>query len=150
MSLILYVNSRNRSNSGGTDSNFEFYFEQLANPIRTFTKISLLNISIPKTYFLVDNNEFFLIEGSSTITLSMPHGNYNIMSFAETLSQVLINGSINGFIYKVTSDIGRSLNAPITGMYKYIIQGNINNLPVSIEVGTTLFEQFGFNRNSTN
>jgi hypothetical protein len=82
--------------------------------------------------------------------LVMPHGNYNIIAFAQTLSQVLTSGSTHGFIYNVTSDVGRALTMPITGKYTYTIQANDSLLPVSIEVGLTLFEQFGFERESVN
>lgn len=147
--LILYVNSRNRLPGFGTDTEFNYYFKQLTDTRIPYTKISLLSISIPKTYYLVDDNQFFLHEGDDIIEISMPKGNYNILSFAKVLSTMLSSSSHHGFVYNVSSDETKALNQPVTGKYEYSIQNN-QGVAVAIQLGKTLFEQFGFDRDSTN
>ena len=151
-SLILYVNSRNRIDTpGSTDTNFFYYFKELVNSTITYTKVSLLSISIPKTYYLVNENSFLVHEGDVTKEFSMPHGNYNIKSFARVLSTLISGGnSPHGFVYNVYTDVTSQLTQPTTGKYTYTIQGNSAQISVLIEVHNTLFEQFGFNRNSVN
>jgi hypothetical protein len=128
--LIVYVNSRNRI--GDTDSNFQYYFEEIKNSMFNFTKVTLLSISIPKTYYLISTNSFFLNEGDDTIQLSMLIGNYNVLSFTQTLSTLLSSNSPNRFVYNVQSDVKTQLALPTLSKFTYIIQNNSNNTMVSI------------------
>jgi hypothetical protein len=99
---------------------------------------------------LVSINSFFLNEGDDTIQLSMPIGNYNVLSFTQTLSTLLSSNSPNRFVYNVQSNVRTQLTLSTLGKFTYTIQNNNNNTMVSIQVGTTLFEQMGFNRNTVN
>ena len=117
--LILYINSRNWLS--GSDSDFLYFFKELNNPFVNYTKVSLLSISIPKEYYLININTFFLNEGDNKIKLSMPIGNYNTLSFTSTLSFILTSNSQNGFVYSVKSDITSQLFRPTTGKFTYII-----------------------------
>lgn len=124
-SLILYVNSQSCIDTpGSTDSNFYYFFPELANSIIKYKKVSLLSISIPKTYYLVDTNNFFLNERETTIELSMSAGNYNTISSATVLSNLLSSNSPNSFVYTVSSDISSQLRQSTTGKYTYSIQAN--------------------------
>ena len=101
--LIVYINSR--AWLSGSDSDFLYFFKELNNPFVNYTKVSLLSISIPKEYYLININTFFLNEGKNKIELSMLIGNYNTLSFASTLSFILTSNSQNGFVYSVKSNI---------------------------------------------
>ena len=150
MSTVVYVNSRKRITSDflNSDTHFKYFIPELEDSRYKFTKIALLSISIPKTYYLVTtSNKFFLIEGSDVIPISLPVGNYDILSFASTASSLMSYNSKNNIVYHIVSNALNILSGPVTGKYFYSYEGPSSML-IGIQLGATLFEQFGFDQDS--
>jgi hypothetical protein len=138
---IFYVNSRNRTS--GTNSNF-FYSLNLKDSDR-YSHAVILQASIPKSYYLVvsGQNTFTLTENGSDATITISPGNYNRKNFKTTLQTLLNAGSPNGWTYAVSIP-----SAPDTGYYNFTVSGNAGLQP-SFTFTTYLYEQLGFNINST-
>jgi hypothetical protein len=51
----------------------------------------------------------------------MPIGNYNVLSFVQTLSTLLSSNSPNGFAYNIRTDVVTQLARPTTGKFTYTI-----------------------------
>ena len=139
-----YVDSRNRIS--GTDSNFTF-----AIPLKkdeTFTHVCILDAVIPKSYYLIraGKNTFTLVENGTLITVTIPTGNYSRRSFQATLQTLLTAASLNGWTYTITYPTATS--AADTGKYIYTVTNNSGSQP-SFIFTTNVFEQLGFNLNST-
>lgn len=148
----IYINSKRRTLPSNT-SNF-FYYSPEIESIRNkneYTKITLLRASIPKTYYLINENSFTLIEGNTRVNLSLPQGKYNIENFRERLAHTLQQGSSHGFMYHVLSDTLEQFEAPITGKYTFTVEGNDElQIPIAIELYGVLYEQMGFDAHSVN
>src|SRR5947209_2636885 len=98
-SSIYYINSANRTS--GNDSDFTYAIN--IPPDSKYNKVCLLQASIPKSYYLVRDNEVFqLDEDVIAANITVPPGNYGRKSFATTLSNLLTNLSPHGWTYVVT------------------------------------------------
>ena len=141
---IFYVNSKNRIT--GTDSSFTYAFN--VDPVPGFDKVVMLSCSIPKSYYLVQtgSNTFTLQEGTSTATITIPQGNYSRASLAITLKAALNSSSPNSYNYNVT--IPNTLTTVDLGYYTFTVSGN--TYQPSFIFTSNLYEQLGFNINSTN
>lgn len=141
----VYVDSSNRIS--GTDSNFSYSIPLPPLPgSQRYTHVTVLDALVPKSYFLVQAglNTFQLSENGTTVTLSMPVGNYTLAVWETTIQSVLNAGSPNGYTYNVTFP---SVNVVQTGMLTYTV--NSTN-PISLTFNQFLYEPFGFPKNSTN
>lgn len=139
---IFYINSRNRTS--GTDS--DFWYSLDINPIYEYDRITVLDCSIPKSYYLVQSprNTFIVKEGINTFIISMPPGNYNRTSFKNILETQL--NSTCDFTYSISYE-----NIAVTqdtGKYTFTVSNNTSQPSFIFE--SYLYEQFGFDENSTN
>ena len=138
------INSRNRIE--GTNSNFTFSLDIDPNVI--YDRVVLLDASIPKSYYTVQDgfNTFSLQEGTPTRTITMPPGNYTRISFANELTTALNSGGV-GWTYTITyQNIGITVDS---GHYFFAVSGNSSVQP-SFIFTNSLYEQMGFDINSTN
>jgi hypothetical protein len=136
--LIYYVNSYNRV--VGTDSDFTYIFN--IPPNIDVNRVVVLQASIPKTYYLIeDDNYFTLTENSNSVNISLPEGNYSVTQLKQTLSQLLTSNSPLGYTYTV--DLSTTLG-------KFIFTVTNNTYQPIINVSNTLYELLGFNAYSTN
>lgn len=141
---IVYVNSASRLE--GTDSNFSYLID-LSGTSRNFDRVVCLSAIIHKSYYLVESgNSFTLIEGALTASISITAGNYNRRTFAAAIQTALNAASPNGWTYVVSSP---AANAVDTGKYTLTVTGNGGVQP-SFVFTDTLYQQLGFNENSTN
>ena len=140
-----YVNSRNRMS--GTDSNFAYYFN-IPKDSR-YNKVCLLQASIPKSYYMVQEGEYFdLQEGILTANITVPP-NYTRKSFAVVLQATLTTSSPNGWTYLITYPNSSTLGD--TGLYTYTVSGNAGTQPTFIfSTSNDLWKHMGFNSGSTN
>lgn len=143
---IFYVNSRNKINE--TDSHTDFSYMLNIDPNETFDKVVLLSCSIPKSFYLIQENEnsFILDENGSQVTITLPAGNYNRSSLGLTLRNQLNTLSPNGWIYNVTYP---TINQTCDDGKYHIVVTNNSSQP-SFIFGNYLAEQLGFEMNSIN
>jgi len=142
---VFYINSFNRTS--GTDSDFFINLDMDRN--NTYDRVVLLDASIPKTYYVVQNgyNTFQLTENTSTVTITIPYGNYNRSSFKNVVTTQLNANSPNGYTYAITNQNIQTTQD--TGNYFFSVTGNGAVQPI-FTFTTNLYEQFGFNANSSN
>lgn len=140
---IFYVDSHQRIS--GTHSNFSY---QLEYNNEDFDHCVVLQASIPKSYWLIQNGEntFVLDEISNQVTITMPVGNYSRSSFAYQLQYQLNTYSPNGWTYQIS--IPNSSMTGDTGLYTWTVTGNGGVQPRFIFTDY-LYEQFGFEPNSS-
>jgi len=108
----------------------------------------MLQCNIPKLFFVqAGQNTFTLVENTSSVVVSIPIGNYGRSSFKTQVQTSLNAASPHAYVYTVT--ISNSLTGSDTGLYYFSVSGNGSVQPQFIFT-TYLYEQFGFNSNSTN
>lgn len=140
---FVYVNSEDRLS--GTHENFSF---QIKHDLTNFTRVALMAASIPKTYYLIDtgNDTFVLREFDGDKTITLDHGTYSRSTFATNL-QTKINAAATG-TYTITFPTG---NDPEDGKFTFTRTGGTGTAQPSIVLSNDeLYEQLGFDRNSTN
>lgn len=140
---IFYVDSHQRTS--GTHTNFSYVFEFQ----EEYDHVVVLQANIPKSYYMVINgrNTFILREGIIDTTITLPFGNYSRSSFRLQLISSLNAASPNSWIYNV--QIPNTAITADTGYYYYTVTGN-SSQPSFIFNNNNLYEQFGFEPNSTN
>ena len=148
MSLItskktFYVDSHKRLS--GTHSNFSYYFD-FRN--EDYDHCVVLQATIPKSYYLVrpGENTFVLNENGNHVVISMPIGNYSRTSFGFQLQYQLNTNSPNGYTYVMSTPNNQQTSD--TGLYTWTVSNNAGIQP-SFIVGEYLYEQLGFNSNTT-
>ena len=96
---LFYIDSHNRLS--GTHSNFTY---QLDYKNEDYDHCVVLQASIPKSYWLIQNNQntFTLDEISNQVTISIPVGNYSRSSFAYQLQYQLNTNSPNHYTYQIS------------------------------------------------
>lgn len=141
---IFNINSHNRES--GTNSNFTYKLK--INHDLIYDKVVLLDCSIPKSYYIIQNglNTFTLQEDTDLAVITVTPGNYNRNSLRSMLIQLLNSESPNGWIYDITNN---NINTAVDdGKFAYTVSGN-SSQPIFIFTNF-LYEQMGFNSNSTN
>ena len=144
--FIYYVNSAKRLNASDSNSNFSYKFLNLQDG--EFDSVVVLSASIPKSFYLFQNgqNTFQLEENTTTVTITIPQGNYNRNSLATTVKNLLNTNSPNGWTYNITYP---NINTTVDeGYYYFTVTGNSSQ--PSLIFGSYCYEQLGFNINSTN
>jgi hypothetical protein len=142
-SRIYYVNSINRLS--GDCGNFSYKLSIPAGS--TFDSVCVLQADIPISYYLVPPlyNRFFLTEtGFPATMVTVPVGNYNALSFATVVKNCLNQASPNRWIYNI--QFPQSYTSVSTAKYTFSVVGTGS---VSFTFSDALFEQFGFDANST-
>lgn len=141
---ILFIDSDLRE----TGSSYDFSY--VLNIPKDCTKVSVVQASIPKTYYLVGsgNNTFTVRHGVTSYTVTVPVGNYSMRVF-KTVMTALLN-ALSAFVYTITYP-GSAGDMAETGKFIFAVSGNAGVQPVFIfPERSTLYRQMGFNYNSTN
>jgi len=143
-SRIVYINSLNRT----TGSNEDFVTTLSVSPDEQYDTVCVLYAQIPISYYLVSStsNTFQLKENSSIVTITIPAGNYTSYSFTNVVVPLLNSASPNHWVYSIS--INNSFNNVTDGKFYYTVSGNSSQ--PSLMFTNNLYEQFGFNKNSTN
>lgn len=143
---IIHFSSLDREPIQG-DSNSHFTVT-LKNPIVTESKVVVLRLSIPKTYYNVrEENHFTLIEGNQSVNIHLPPANYSIPSFRAKLQSTLTEKSPNGYIYTIDLNLFGSLQVGDTSKFVF----HVSAIPTGNEqprfaFNDTLYQQMGFNK----
>lgn len=142
---IFYVNSKNRIS--GTNSDFTYVLN--IKPNNEYNRICVLQCLIPKSYYLVQQNQntFTLTEDETDVNITLPIGNYSRKSMQRVLQTQLNNTSPHGWNYTITYP--SSSSEADTGKFTFTVSGNGGTQPV-FTFGEYLYEQLGFNSNSSN
>lgn len=113
-----------------------------------YDRIVLTQCLIPLSYYTVSagQNTFVLNENGSTVTISIPPGNYNTTNFPIEIVSLLNEYSPNGYIYTISYPDETKVTQ--TGKFTYGV--NVNT-PVSFifPSSSDLAIRFGFNIGST-
>ncbi|MGV8131480.1 MAG: hypothetical protein ACP5N7_05275 [Candidatus Pacearchaeota archaeon] len=119
-----------------------------------YDSVSLLQASIPKSYYLVREpfNTFILQENKTNeVTITVQPGNYSLSSFKNIIKTLLNDNSPNNLTYNLTSP---NINTECsTGKITYTVEANIliTSQPALIfPYSSNLYKQFGFESESTN
>lgn len=135
-----YINSENRTS--GTSSNFTYDIDipDGAN----FDSCLVVDLSVPFTYYIVraGHNFFSLTENGVDVVITVPRGNYDARSFADTLTGLLNSSSPNSWVYTIQLDM-------TLAKYKYSVSGNGAIQPI-FSFSNHLADQTGFGKFSTN
>ena len=144
---IFYVDSHQKLNATDTDTNFSYYFDTHG---EKYDYVAVLQATIPKSYYLVQDgrNTFVLNENGNYVTITVPIGNYSRSSFRSVIQSLLTTNSPLGFVYTVT--IPNVSNQADDGKYTFAVSDPLPIWPVQLIFTEYLYEQFGFNKNSTN
>jgi hypothetical protein len=139
-SRMYYINSATRISG----SNQAFTVPITIPADSEYDHIALIDCSIPLTYYNLDSpfNTFTLKEGSLSVLITIPSGNYNVLNFQTTLIPLLNSLSPNGFVYSMTFN-------SVTAMYTYSVTGNAGVQPSFIFTDFVV-SQMGFSMNSSN
>jgi hypothetical protein len=146
---IVHINSSFRENIAG--SSHSDFTVRLKYPIRDEIYVVLLRASIPKMWYLINSDNYFtLVEGGQTVNISLPIGNYGVSSFRDAVQTLLTQNSPNNYIYTIQANTRGANSAVDTGKYIYSVSAIPHNTPQpSLVIYDTLYEQFGFERNTT-
>lgn len=141
---LFYLNTALRTSGSANSSNFSLKIDIPQE--QKFTHACVIEANIPKSYYLIQtgHNTFVLSELGVQSTVTILPGNYSASSFAYNLAAALNTASTHTWVYTVSLPISPS---PLTGKYTYTVVGS--GQP-SFIFTTDLYEQLGFNANSTN
>jgi hypothetical protein len=140
---FIYVDSHNRLS--GSHNDFTYLLDLHNLDVDT---VCCIRTTIKKSYYLVPEgqNTFVLIEGGNSVTLTIPKGNYSASSFRYVLLNLLNTNSPNHWTYAIS--LPNPQIEANTGLYTFSVSGNTSQ--PSFQFTTYLYEQFGFEPNSTN
>jgi len=143
-SRIEYISSANRT--AGTNEDFYYQLSPWSND-DVYDYAVVLYANIPITYYLVvsGQNTFKLKEGTTTVTITVPAGNYSTLGFTKILPTLLNTASPNGWTYSMTfPNIASSTQ---TGLFTFNVTGN-SSQPYFIFTNY-LWDVMGFIANTT-
>lgn len=147
--INIIINSANRL--AGTDSNFTYSLNLPISEIQQYNRVVVTAASIPKTFYIVNEplNTINLTENNTTVTISVPEGNYNRKSFAATISTLLSTNSPNTLTYVVSYP---NTQTTVDQGYYTISVVNTGLIPISISFpeSSLIYENLGFAASSTN
>ncbi len=142
--FYVYVDSHRRTS--GTDSNFDYTVT--FPPGKNYDRVVCLSALIPKSFYLINSTSqtFLLTEGATTVTITIPQGDYILYAFQNVIQNLLNVNSPNGWVYAMTYPT--ITTSPNTGKWTWTVTGNTSQ--PSITVTNNNYKQFGFVKDSTN
>jgi len=164
--FFVYIDSNKRIE--GSDASFKY--EISFPPNKTYSHVCVLRLAIPKSYYLINapNNYFFIEEetknadGSANLQrekITLPIGNVGRRMFIRNVLTLINTASPNGWTYKITYSGIEDFDDGKLGFSIYVDYSSENQegTPLTDDVGFAriifengLYEQFGFDRFSTN
>ncbi len=138
---VIYIDSDYRIS--GTHENFKYKLNEVGN----YDYVSVLQVSIPKTFYNVQSgqNTLTLTENiGASVTVTFTPGSYSYRNFATILASKLTAASPNGRTYTVTIPTSE----PVTG--KYTITVSTGSFTIAFPVTSYMYKHLGFESASTN
>jgi hypothetical protein len=114
-----------------------------------YNYVSLVGFQCPVSYYIIasGNNTFQLREGSTTVSISVLPGNYNILSFQSTISALLTANSPNGYTYTITYPT--SYTTVDTGKFTYQVNSTATTVSLLFPSNNAIADTFGFPNGAT-
>lgn len=142
-----YIDSRMRINQNDSHSDFTYQIELPKGEV--FDRVVVLSAKIPKSYYLVQNgyNTFTLQELTTNTIVTVPVGCYSLTSFKTVIQNLLNSSSAYGWTYALSTP--NTSSNPSTGLITFTVTNNTGQ-PSFIFTSSSLCEQFGFEKSSTN
>jgi hypothetical protein len=114
-----------------------------------YNYVSLVGFQCPVSYYIIasGNNTFQLREGSTTVSISVLPGNYNILSFQTTISALLTANSPNGYTYTITYPT--SYTTVDTGKFTYQVNSTATTVSLLFPSNNAIADTFGFPNGAT-
>lgn len=143
----VYVNSKNRID--GNDGNYTYNIQ--LKPDNKFDQVCLLNASIPKSYFNIENgyNYFTVKELDKSFQVIITAGNFTRNSLGVSLPILLNNASITyGYGWTYSCSFPNNNTTVDTGVFNYSVVGG--NPKFIYDDITDANKLMGFANNSTN
>lgn len=103
--LLTYnIHSANRIPDGSDTDNFNYNILIPFDVLNQLTHVSVTQMFIPRSYYDIDTpfNTFQLREGASTVSITVPPGNYSLCQFIPDMQALLNANSPNGYMYTVS------------------------------------------------
>lgn len=150
--IVLNFNSKDRIS--GRNSNFQSFPVDLGN--QSFDSVALVQASIPKSFYNMPSgyNTFTLREfdglTTTSVTITIPPGNYTRINLASVLSTLLTNASPDGLTYTVTYPPSTEadtfhytiqVNAPDSYAISVIFSTRSPVRQLGFDVGTYIFSE---------
>lgn len=138
---IIYIDSDYRKTGEHQDFTYQL------RDVGLYTHVSVLQVSIPKTFYNVQSGQNTLtltedIGAAATVTISV--GSYSYKNFATILGTKLTTASPNGRTYTVTIPTSE----PITG--KYTITVSTGSFTIAFPQSSYMYKHMGFESLSSN
>ena len=91
--IQIHFNTKYGNKIDGSSSNVEFYLPLIEIPVQHYIYLSLQNIFIPYSFYNVDNtnNKLNIQIGDTTLSFTIPIGNYNAYQLQTTLNTFMTN-----------------------------------------------------------
>jgi len=142
---IFYINSGNQLSG----SNNVFTYTANIPEWGRYNRATILQASIPVSYYAVQDgyNHFILTENGSSVTITVPAGNYNVNSFATVVNGLMNSNSPNGYSYVMKYPI--SYSQPDTGKFAFTCSNLVSTITLTFPSSTTINQQFGFDFDSS-
>jgi len=134
------INSRDRIS--GDDNEFNYLIKLQ----RKYTHVICTQISIPKSYYLLDGETFTLREGITDYTITPPSGLYNRVGFASEIADLL--NTAGAWTYSIS--INNSSVGEDDGKFLFTVSGNTSQPSFIFGDSQEISGSMGFNVNSTN
>lgn len=136
--IVLNFNSKDRLS--GRNSNFQSAPFDLGS--QSFDSVCLVQASIPKSYYNMPTgyNTFILKENTTSVTVTIPKGNYTRINLQSVLASTLTSASPNGLTYIITYPA-----STVADTFHYTFSVNTTTVSVSfIFSSVSPYRQLGF------
>jgi len=146
---FVYVNSNNRSSSSKSHS--DFYYQIDCNLFGDVDRVALIQADIPKSYYLISdtNNTFQLYENGTTTNVVLTNGCYNVTQISTEVTRALNAATTLSATSTYSITFPSSAN-PQTGKFTFLLTSTVNTHTIRFIFDDTVYEQLGFDANSTN
>ena len=115
-----------------------------------YNRITVLQAQIPVSYYVIGSgaNTFTLVEGNSSVTITITSANYNVFSFSSIVGALMTAASPYGYTYTITYP--NVYTSADTGLLTYTVNSIARTISLIFPAKSPLAEQFGFVMGSTN
>ena len=137
---VYYIDTDRREQGHSGDFTYKIKIPQQCD------SVSVLQASIPKSYYLVqsNNNTFSLIEDQNEYLITIPEGNYSMRVFLNVLTNLL--NTVGSYTYTISYP---DSTQPDTGKFTYSVSNNTTQPIFQFDAHTTIVRQMGFENGGT-